>query len=460
MHDFIIIGSGSSGGTLAKNLHEGGAKVLLLEAGKFFRHNTFPKTEMDYSAQLFWGGGIEFDKEARTAFLRAKCVGGTTIVNQCLTDRFDDLCLTDWKNQTGVDWFSPDAMAPYYEKVEAGMKLHTFTPDDYNENAKKFTSACDALGYKWKNLRRGMTDCKIEDGNDCVGCLGGCFRDSKQSSLVIAVQVAEKQGMEIKAEFEVDHIVHKDDHVVIYGTHQGQKTELKAKQVCLAGGSFGSTQIMLKSGFKDKLPALGKGFCQHPQYMLFGVFDEPVDAHKGNFQTVCSAEPSFRQKGFKLENVYAQPISIGMLFNSYGKEHQEIMRKYRNMSCIECAVRDEPAGGEINIDKKGNLVVSKFLTDQDKSRRDAGLETIRNIFHKQGVKEIIDSPFFFGLHLMGGCSIGIDNEKSVVNPDFAVHGHKNLHIADTSVYPSAPGINPSLTAATLATKLSENLLKN
>jgi len=460
MYDFVVVGSGSSGGTVAHNLHEAGAKIVLLEAGKFFRKDTFPKTEMDYSAQLFWGGGLEFDSQARTAFLRAKCVGGTTIVNQCLMDRFDDVAFDDWKQRSGVDFLSVAKMLPFYEKIEAKMKLHTFEKEETKRNAQLFTAACDKLGHKWKYLRRGMSDCKVEEGNDCIGCLGGCFRDSKQSSLVYSVQVAEQKGLEIRAEFEVEKIEHFADHVLIHGFQNKIKQEIKTKKVVIAAGSFGTTQLMLKSGFKAKLPALGKGFCQHPQFMLFGVFDIPVDAHKANFQTVGSDDPNFRKQGFKLENVFAQPISVGMLFRTYGKQHQDIMKKYRYMSCIEVAVRDQPEGGEISIDKKGKLIVTKTLTEQDKRRRDTGLATIKNIFSAQGAKEVVDSPFYFGLHLMGGCSIGVDEQKSVVNPQFQVHGHKNIYIADTSIYPSAPGINPSLTAATLSQKMSEELIKS
>ena len=458
VYDFIVVGSGASGGVIAYNLHQAGAKVLLLEAGKFFRKDTFPKTEAAYSAQLFWGGGLEFDKQATTAFLRARVVGGTTIVNQCLLDRFDEIAWHDWKIQTGVPYFSIPEMLPHYEQVENLIKLYTFKAEDRNRNAQLFSRACSELGYEWKYLRRGMDDCQFENGNDCIGCLGGCHRDSKQSTLVAAIQKAEAGGLSIQAETEVHQIEHFPDKVRLkIQTKQGT-SELTARRVVLAGGSFGTTQLLLKSGLKNKLPALGKNFCQHPQYMSFGVFKEPVDAHKGSFQSVCSADPNFRKQGFKLENVFAPPISIGMLFSVYGKAHQELMRKYRYLACIEVAVRDEPAG-TIDIDKNGKLSVYKPLTQQDKSRINMGLQVIDKVFHQAGAAEIVRSPFYFGLHLMGGCPIGTDEKNAAVNPDFQLFGLPNISIADASIFPQAPGINPSLTIMALSQRCSEVLLK-
>ena len=456
MYDYLIIGSGPSGGNLAYNLNKAGAKCLLIEAGKFYRKDTFPKNEADTSAQLYWGGGIEFDKEARMAFLRARVVGGTSIVNQCLLDRFDDLAFDDWKDRSGVDFFSVDAMDSYYKQVESFLDIHTFTTEEKNRNAELFTASCDKLGYQWNYLHRGQNNCAIEKGNDCIACLGGCHRDSKQSSMTTYIQKAEKEGLEVSADTEVSHIAHTDKEVTVFANRLGEKIELKGKNVIIAGGSFGTTQILLKSGFKNKLAALGKGFSSHPQFMWFGIFDEEINSHKGSFQTVASKDPAFRQKGFKLENVYAPPVSVAMLFNRTGKSHQDIMRQYTRMQCLEVALRDDNVG-EINIDNKGKLVVHKPLTDSDKRKRDEGLSVVESILRTAGAKEIVKSPYYFGLHLMGGCAMGTNPNTSVVDPEFRVHGTKNIYIADSSIYPSAPGINPSLTIFALAQKLSNQL---
>ena len=456
MHDYIVIGSGPSGGNVAGNLFRAGADVLLLEAGKLFSKETFPRREAETSAKLYWGGGIEFDTDAKMGFLRARVVGGTSIVNQCLLDRFDDIAFNDWKAESGVDWFGVDEMAPYYQTIEDRLSLHTFVPDDFNRNAELFTQSCEKVGVKWGALRKGQDDCAHGRGNDCIACLGGCHRDSKQSSYVGFIRDAVKDGLNLQSETEVQHIEHTVDVVTIYALQKGKQVVFKAKNLVLAGGAFGTTSMLLRSGFGKKLPALGKNFSSHPQFMSFGLLDEEVKAHKGYFQTVASKDPNLRQKGYKLENVFAPPISAAMLFSKTGTYHQDIMRNYNRMTCIEVAVRDENAG-EIKTNNKGRLVVDKPFTSQDRRRRDEGRELIKEILINEGAKKVYDSPFAVGLHLMGGAVIGVDPVRSVVDPEFRVHGTQNMFIADSSIYPNAPGINPSLTIMALAQKLSNQL---
>ncbi len=115
--------------------------------------------------------------------------------------------------------------------------------------------------------------------------------------------------------------------------------------------------------------------------------------------------------------------------------------------------------GEISVDKKRKIVVNKRLTAQDRSRAKEGRELIRDLFVQAGAKRVIECEQGFGLHLMGGCAIGTDAQRSVVDPEFRVHGMKRVFAADSSIFPSAPGINPSFTIMALAKKASHTILR-
>lgn len=456
MYDYIIVGSGTAGGLLAHNLTQAGARCLLLEAGKNFRKETFPRLEGDASAQMYWGGGFELSHDASMAFLRGKVVGGGSIVNQGLMDRFDEVAFDDWRAESGVDFFSLAAMEPYYDAVEAKLALHTFTAVERNRNAEKFVAGCEACGYEWKYLRRGQGDCGLEAGNDCIGCLNGCHRDSKQSSMVVFVRPAEALGLELAAETMVEWVEPVSDGVRVHTTQAGAKKTYQARRLILSGGALGTTGLLLRSGFKPRFPALGKYFASHPQFMFFAIYDEEINAHAGYFQTVNSKDPRFRPRGFKLENVFAGPASSALLFTGYGRAHHEIMRRYRHMACAEVAIRDENAG-EITVGGNGRLTIKKPLTDQDRRRMKDGTGVLKEILAATHPRQVLESPLYFGLHLMGGSRMGVDPATSVVDPDFRLRGFDNIYVCDSSLFPNAPGINPALTVMALAQRLSEEL---
>ena len=112
------------------------------------------------------------------------------------------------------------------------------------------------------------------------------------------------------------------------------------------------------------------------------------------------------------------------------------------------------------MNPKGNAVIEKRLNDEDQKRRERGCEAIRNIFVSTGAKEIIEGNIAIGLHLMGGCNLGCDPAKSVVSPEFRLHGFRNVYAADSSVFPNAPGINPSFTIMALSLKAADQIVKD
>lgn len=457
--DLIVIGSGPSGGRIAHSFAKKGARTLLLEAGRFFQAKDFPKNEISYSAQMFWSGGVELSTDARLGFLRAKCVGGTSVVNQALLDRFDDLVWSEWQTKSGLR-FSDQEMEPYYDQVEASLSLHKIENKYFGKNTRYFTDGFDQKKLGWTNLRRAQKDCALERGSDCIACLGGCPRNSKQSTLVASIEPGLTEGLELLSDCEAHSVSQTRDGVEIAafvkagGNSGGKKTQvrLKSKAVVVAAGSFGSSKILLQSpAIAHKLRAIGKGVSCHPQYMTYSFFSEPVDAFKGAFQAVKSDDAGLRRKGMKFENVFAPPIATAMLFDGFGKSHHKIMAKYRYMASMEVAIRDE-ATGELTVDKSGKLLVKKTMTDQDRSRATEGLRIVKEIYEGLGAQSLIQCEQGFGLHLMGGCALGADANTSVVNENFQVHDHSRIFIADSSTFPSATGINPSLTVMALSEK--------
>lgn len=448
-YDFIIIGSGVSGGRIAWELTRAGAKCLLLEAGREFGAKTFPGNELDYSTQMFWGGGLEITADGRLGLLRAKCLGGTSVVNQALLDRFDDLAWDDWRSRSGIGFLNAREMESHYQSCAEELSISKIPEKHWNRNARTFIHAFDAKGYGWKPLERAQGDCKLDEGSDCIVCLGGCPRESKQSSLITSIRKAREKGLEVLSEFEVHHLELSGSTTGIVGKHQGVDRKITAARVVLAAGAVGNSAILLRSGFKKKLPALGTAFTCHPQFMTYALFDEEIDAHKGAFQVVKSDDANLRKAGFKLENVYAPPIGTAMLLPGIGRDHLRRMRKYRHYASMEVAIRDD-ATGTISLGSGDKVRIDKKLTGEDRLKVRRGISLVHELFASSGAREVIDCPQTFGLHLMGGCPIGEDPALSVVSPEFRIHGHPNLMIADSSVFPGAPGINPSFTIMALS----------
>ncbi len=457
--DFIIVGAGISGPFIADELCRAGARCLLIEAGRHFTRKTFPTNGLDGNSQLYWSGGMELGHDCKIAFLRPKVVGGGSVVNQALVDRFDEDALDAWRLQSGVDYFTVDDMSPWYESAENSIEIQEIPAQFRNKNAEIFDQGFKNLNFQNAPLRRAQSNCRLEEGNCCIECLNGCRLGSKQSTLETVLKTALENGLVLVPETEVVRItsINKEFQVCGIQANNGQ-AEFKGRNLVLAGGAIGNARLLLNSGFGKKLPSLGRGFYCHPQYMSFGVYDEKINSHLGAFQAFKSDDKGFRKDGFKLENVYAGPEGMALLVPGFGKPFQETMEKLSHFACIEVCTRDtEP--GTVTVNRKGRAMIRKSLNQEDINRYERGKTVIEDIFKTTGAKEIIHGRFGIGLHLMGCCAMGTDPANSVVTPEFEVHSTPGMYIADSSIFPNAPGINPSLTIMALSKKAAHTILK-
>ena len=53
-------------------------------------------------------------------------------------------------------------------------------------------------------------------------------------------------------------------------------------------------------------------------------------------------------------------------------------------------------------------------------------------------------------HILGGCCMGADADKGVINHQHRVFGYDGLYVIDGSAVSANPGVNPSLTITALA----------
>lgn len=454
-YDYIIIGSGAGGSVTAHYLAKAGANVLVIESGKRFQAHEYPNNELAANSQLMWGGGTDLSTDAKTIILRGKVLGGGTVVNQALVDRFDEVAWRDFKAVSDVSFYDEASMAPHYDEIESQIAMYNFKREDWNRNAELYVEAYEKLGYAWKPLRRAQSCCTKE--NDCIVCLGGCPRDSKQSMGITFLKNADQQRLTVVTECHVHEIFQSNDIVTITANQNGKNVNFYGKKCIVAAGSVGSTQLLMKSNLPHALPALGKNFHCHPQFMNIGLMDEVVDSHKGYLQAVKSNDPRFREWGFKFENVFAGPVAIALLKYSYGKPHQEFMKQYRNMACMEIALRDETPG-TLRMDKKGKLLIEKPLSNHDQDKVKKGVGIIHEMLTSVGAKEIMTSPMQIGLHLMGGLAMGHNLKQAVVGEDYKVYGCDNLYVVDGGLFANAPGINPSLTIMAMAHRGAQTIL--
>jgi choline dehydrogenase-like flavoprotein len=82
-------------------------------------------------------------------------------------------------------------------------------------------------------------------------------------------------------------------------------------------------------------------------------------------------------------------------------------------------------------------------------------QTLHDIFEAAEAQDVLTIDRY--AHLVGGCRMGSDPERSVVRADHSTWEVPNLFIADGSVMPTQGSANPAITIMALASRLADLL---
>ena len=225
--DVCIVGSGAAGGVMAKELCEGGAKVILLEGGKRVFANELLTHKWPYElpyrglrgekqAPYYQGDvrkSIRYQDSDDVSVDRIRVLGGRTVHWNAVTLRYAARDFREW-SLAGIedDWpLSYEELAPYYERIEAmigvcgnddGLDIlpggsHYLPPIPWRCSEHLLNRALKPMGIPMIACRKAVIT-KAYDGRPpchyCGHCMDGCDVSAVFCSATAMIPKAQATG--------------------------------------------------------------------------------------------------------------------------------------------------------------------------------------------------------------------------------------------------------------------------
>jgi choline dehydrogenase-like flavoprotein len=139
-------------------------------------------------------------------------------------------------------------------------------------------------------------------------------------------------------------------------------------------------------------------------------------------------------------------------------------------------------GGSVTVDRAGRVRIRYRLSVGDRGKLLRGMDAAARMHFAAGAEEVstlharacrLRSPSelksmalrpsgpnqlgVLSAHVNGTCRLGTDPETSGCTPDGERHGVPGVYVADGSLLPTAPGVNPQETIMALATVIADRI---
>ena len=465
--DIVVVGSGAGGGVVAGELAQRGRDVLLLEAGSHRTAADFTRWEAKATHDLFWPLRLAFPPNAAPiAFLGGRCVGGTTTINTKVALRATERDVAKWHPATGLtndrgEPFAAAELAPYYDRVEHILGVRERR--DWCKSVYTVEPGFRAHGAELEPVR-SYTDVNCMR---CGSCLQGCPTNAGKSTQNTYIHEAWARGLlELRADATVERVLVEDSADgaqatgVEYVDADGTRHTVRAKVVVVAAGTLNTPQLLVRSGLRSE--AVGRHLGLHPTRLVYGLFDEPQDAHMVYpISAHCMEFQHDEDGGFVIEATTIQdPISFATTLTDdagplWGPRLVEAAKGFRRWIGLLAMANDENTSAVVT-GEDGSERFDVDFNAREQERIDAAFGFSRDVLEAAGAKQVCWTGIV-STHVQGTCRMGDDTARSVVDRTCESHEVKRLFVGDGSLVPRTLSVNPSLTIMALATRLAEHL---
>ena len=500
--DLVIVGAGAGGGTLAQRLARCGWKVVVLEAGPFWDPDEDWVSDEAGSHRLYWNEERIIGGSDPVELGKNNCghgVGGSMVHYAGYCPRFHP---SDFEVRTrdgvGEDWpISYQDLKPHYERLElelpvAGEYWPWGDPHRYPHTAHPIAGGAEVaiggarkLGIEMRVGPVGITNGAFGNRPHCIYrgfCLQGCKVNAKASPLVTHIPDAIEHGAEIRADCMAVEIEVDDSSGRVTGVrymHDGRERFQRADAVAVAGYSIETPRLLLNSVSRRFPHGLANGNDQVGRYVMVqgapqvaGRFPEEMRMYKAPPPEISSeqfyeTDPTRGfARGFSIQTVGPLPIEHAqhvLGHGHWGQALREYMRDYNHWYTLGILSELLPlADNRVTVvpgvtDRNGVPVARMDYSQCDNDRRNVAFakRKLHDIFEAAGAEDVLVVDRY--AHLVGGCRMGSDPERSVVDADHRAWEVPNLFVTDGSVMPTQGSANPAITIMALASRLAERL---
>ncbi|MCA9772088.1 MAG: GMC family oxidoreductase [Myxococcales bacterium] len=485
--DYVIVGSGPSGATVARVLAEAGEEVVIVEEGAPWPLEK-RKPQLYHTMKGAWRdmGTNAAVGSALIPILQGCVVGGSSVINSAICWRMPEDVHHLWSEDRGIAEAIPyAALERAFERVERELNVHPVEAPARGNQNNLMEAGCEKLGYTGHRIERNERDCRGSGR-----CLQGCPHGAKLSMDLSYIPHAMKNGARVYATCRVERIETTGERATgVVGTFHDPILKRRAhpmrirarKGVVIAASAIQTPLLLLRSRLANSSKQVGRHFQAHPGAGVVGIFDHEVRMWEGATQGYETAH--FRSQGYKLEAVALPPELAAARLPGVGRKLARGLSMYKNMTLIGAQVRAKahgrvmPAGG-------GRPFVWYSLTERDVQVLKHGLKKICEINFAAGAKavlpgihgfpEALTSPdqlhlfdharmrardfSLIATHLFGTCRMGSLPRDSVVGPNFETHDVRGLYVVDSSVFPTNMGVNPQHSIMGMAWVAAEGML--
>jgi len=478
-YDFVVIGSGAGGGTLAHELAACDARVLLIEAGDWLRP-TAPGAGEPLGRYI---GDYYPDRS-----VPIEVVGGQTKFYGAALYRYreSDFAAVEHEAGTTPGWPLDYAeLAPFYDRVEAVYKVHGDPGLDRTEPPRgrplphshlphsptvaRMVARLAEVGAEPAPIPRALLwqnasgPCQL-----CATCDAHlCRVEAKGDTDIAAVRPALASGrVTLLTRTRALRILTDPSGRQATGVEverDGERAIVPAGGIVVSAGLEATVALLRRSrtgawpeGLGNAGGALGRYLAGHSTGMLFPFVSlrKMADEHTKTFAI---------NQFYHGDSTWRWPLGV-IQMSGQMPMWREVGRAIRPIAHI--LARHALTAFYMTEALPGRDTGFRFDGDRLVGKQDAihNMRTFRHMrklatgmFRQAGYPVLARRRPPYLWHETGGARMGDDPATAVVDRNLAVHGIAGLHVVDASVLPSAGAVNTGLTIMALASRLAMNL---